>query len=179
MLELKNAALIVIDFQEALLPKIVGADDVTARAIKMIRFARELDIPIVWTEQYPKGLGKTVDSVAKELEGLTPLEKVSFGCFGGPGFTEAVGATGRKQLVVVGIETHVCVMQTVLAGLKLGFEIFVVRDAVGSRNTPDFEAGLARMRAHGAEIVTVEMAMFEMLRAAGTPEFKKILPLIK
>jgi len=179
MLKLESAALIAIDFQESLLPKIAGADEVAAKAIKMIRFARELEIPIVWTEQYPKGLGRTVEPVAKELEGLTPLEKVAFGCFGAQGFLEAVGATGRKQLLVVGIEAHVCVMQTVLAGLELGFEVYVARDAVGSRNMPDYEAGLARMQANGAELVTVEMAMFEMLRAAGTPEFKKILPLIK
>ena len=179
MLLRDDVVLIVIDLQDGLLPKISGAEGVVESAIKLIRFARTLDLPVMWTEQYPKGLGVTNEKVAKELEGLTPLEKVSFGCFGGLGFSEAVAATGRRQILVTGIETHVCVMQTVLVGLSMGYEVYVPRDAVGSRYPGDYEAGLARMRAHGAEIVTTEMAMFEILRAAGTPEFKKVLPLLK
>ena len=179
MLVRDDVILIVIDLQDGLLPKISGAEGVVESAIKLIRFARTLDLPVMWTEQYPKGLGVTNEEVAKELEGLTPLEKVSFGCFGGPGFSEAVAATGRRQILVTGIEAHVCVMQTVLVGLSMGYEVYVARDAVGSRYPGDYEAGLARMRAHGAEIVTTDMAMFEILRAAGTPEFKKVLPLLK
>lgn len=179
MLALDNTVLVIIDFQEGLLPKIHGADEVLARAAKLVQFARELDVPIVWTEQYPKGLGKTVESLAAIIEGLTPIEKLAFGCFGEGAFTEAVAATNRKQLLVAGIEAHVCVLQTVLAGLDSGYEVFVVRDAVGSRAPSDYDAALARMQANGAGIVTTEMAMFEILRAAGTPEFKKILPLIK
>lgn len=179
MLRLDDAALIVVDFQDALLPKIHDSDQVVGKACKMIRFARELAVPVVWTEQYPKGLGKTDPRVAGLLEDLTPLEKLSFGCFGAAGFPEAVDATGARQLVVVGVEAHVCVMQTVLAALDQGLEVYVARDAVGSRDPLDREAGLARMQAHGAELVTVEMALFEMLRAAGTPEFKRVLPIIK
>ena len=179
MLVRDDVVLIVIDLQDGLLPKISGAEGVVESAIKLIRFARTLDLPVIWTEQYPKGLGVTNEKVAKELEGLTPLEKVSFGCFGGPGFSEAVAATGRRQILVTGIEAHVCVMQTALAGLSMGYEVYVPRDAIGSRYPGDYEAGLARMLAHGAEIVTTEMAMFEILRAAGTPEFKKVLPLLK
>jgi len=124
-------------------------------------------------------LGQTNERVASELAGLEPIEKVSFGCFGEPAFVDALEAAGRRQLLVVGVETHVCVLQTVLAGMERGYEAFVARDGVGSRKPSDYEAGLARMAANGAQLVTVEMAMFEMLRAAGTPEFKKILPLIK
>jgi nicotinamidase-related amidase len=179
MLKRDDVTLIVIDLQDGLLPKIFGGEGVVEKSIKLIRFAQALELPIVWTEQYPKGLGATTESVASELKGFIPLEKVSFGCFGAPGFAEAVTAAGRKQLLVVGIEAHVCVMQTVLAGLSLGYEVYVPRDAVGSRSASDCEAGLARMQAHGAEIVTTEMAIFEILRAAGTPEFKKVLPLLK
>ena len=179
MLVRERAALVVIDFQDGLLPKILGRGDIVARAVKLIKFARELDIPIVWSEQYPKGLGSTTQPVAQELEGCTPLEKVSFGCFGEPSFVEALDAAARGQLLVTGIEAHVCVMQTVLAALEAGYEVFVARDAVGSRGQADCEAGLERMKANGAEIVTVEMAMFEILGKAGTPEFKRVLPLIK
>lgn len=179
MLTRENVALVVIDFQDGLLPKIPGAEVVMAQAIKLIRFARELGLPILWSEQYPKGLGVTNERVAKELEGLTPVEKVSFGCFGAPGFTELVAGLGKKQLLVTGIETHVCVMQTVLRARSLGYEVYVPNDAVGSRFENDYRVGLARMQRHGAEIVTTEMAMFEILRVAGTPEFKKVLPLIK
>jgi len=179
MLSLDNAVLVVVDFQDGLLPKIHAGDAAVDRSVKLIRFARQLDVPIVWTEQYPKGLGPTNHEVAAELDGLEPIEKVSFGCFGEPAFVASLAGTKRKQLLVVGIETHVCVLQTVLAGMDRGYEAFVARDAVGSRHAGDYEAGLDRMAANGAQIVTVEMAMFEILRQAGTPEFKKILPLIK
>jgi nicotinamidase-related amidase len=179
MLTKDHALLCVIDFQDGLLPKIPVADAILAQAVKLIRFARELNIPIVWTEQYPKGLGVTNERIARALDGLTPVEKVSFGSFGAPGFPEALAGMHRRQLVVVGVETHVCVMQTVLAALASGYEVFVPNDAVGSRLENDYTTGLARMQAHGAEIVTTEMAMFEILRVAGTPEFKKVLPLIK
>jgi len=179
MLTRENVALVVIDFQDGLLPKIPTAEAIMGQAIKLIRFARELGLPILWTEQYPKGLGVTNERVAKELEGVVPMAKVSFGCFGAPEFAASVAGLGRTQLLVTGIETHVCVMQTVLRARALGYEVFVPNDAVGSRFENDYRMGLARMQAHGAEIVTTEMAMFEILRAAGTPEFKKVLPLIK
>jgi nicotinamidase-related amidase len=179
MLTRDNVVLCVIDFQDGLLPKIPVAEALLDQAVKLIRFARELDLPIVWTEQYSKGLGPTNEKIAGELKGLKPFEKVSFGCFGAAGFAETLAATARRQILVTGIETHVCVMQTVLSALALGYEAFVPNDAAASRNKADHKAGLARMRDHGAEIVTMEMAMFEILRVAGTPEFKKVLPLIK
>ena len=179
MLFRANVVLCVIDFQDGLLPKIPVADAIMEQAVKLIRFARELDLPVLWTEQYPKGLKQTNEKVAIELKGLKPIEKVSFGCFGAPGFADALAQTGRRQLVVTGIETHVCVMQTVLSALGAGYEVFVPRDAVASRVKSDYKAGLARMQSHGAELVTTEMVLFEILRAAGTPEFKKVLPLIK
>ncbi|MCC6797216.1 MAG: hydrolase [Candidatus Hydrogenedentes bacterium] len=179
MLDRNNAALVVIDYQERLLPKIHGAEAVTEQAIKLIRFARELDIPILWTEQYPKGLGHTVETVAAELRGKTPIEKTAFGCLGDTNFATAVDNTGRKQLLLTGIEAHICVMQTALLALEKNYAVFIPRDAVGSRFPNEYDAGLSRLERAGAEIVTTEMAIFEMLREAGTPEFKKALPLIK
>jgi nicotinamidase-related amidase len=179
MLNRDSAVLVVIDFQEKLLPKIPVADALIPSAVRLIRFARELGLPILWTEQYPKGLGPTVDAIAGRLAGNTAMAKTSFGCFGDPGFRHALSDTGRTQLLVTGIETHVCVMQTVLAALDHRCEVFVPRDAVASRAKADYNAGLARMERAGAQLVTSEMAMFEILREAGTPEFKRVLPLIK
>lgn len=179
MLDKTKAALVVIDFQDGLLPAIPVASSIVPQAVKLIRCCRELGVPVLWTEQYPKGLGRTTKPVADALEGLSPIEKVAFGCFGVQEFEESVGALGRSQLVVAGIESHVCVMQTVLRAQEMGYSCFVTADATGSRAKIDHRAGLARMHAHGAELVTVEMVIFELLGAAGTPEFKRLLPLIK
>ncbi len=179
MMRRDEVVLLVIDFQEKLIPKISVADAVMARAAKLIAFARHFDQPILWTEQYVKGLGPTVPAIAKHLEGIDPLEKMSFGCCGDAPFCAALEATSRKQLLVAGIETHVCVMQTVLSALEQGYEVFVVRDAVASRAKSEYKAGLVRMVRAGAELVTTEMAMFEMLREAGTPEFRSVLPMLK
>jgi nicotinamidase-related amidase len=179
MLDRDACALVVIDYQEKLLPKIHGAEAVTEQAVKLIRFARELGIPILWTEQYPKGLGRTVGTIAEELKGHTPIEKTAFGCLGDAAFSKALEDTGRKQLLITGIEAHVCVLQTGLTALEERYEVYVPRDAVGSRSEKEYEAGLERLEGAGAEIVTTEMAMFEVLREAGTPEFKRVLPLIK
>lgn len=179
MLDRDACALVVIDYQEKLLPKIHGAEAVAEQAVKLIRFARELGLPILWTEQYPKGLGRTVAPITEELKGCTPIEKTAFGCLGDAAFSKFLEDTGRKQLLLTGIEAHVCVMQTGLAALEEGYEVYVPRDAVGSRSEKEYEAGLKRLEAAGAEVVTTEMAMFEALREAGTPEFKRVLPLIK
>jgi len=179
MLAIDKTVLVVIDFQTGLLPKIQNAWSLLPLAIKLIRVIRELGIPVLWTEQYPKGLGPTDERVANELAGVRAIEKISFGCLGAPAFEEALRALQRRQLLVIGIETHVCVMQTVLCALAQGYEVFAVQDAMGSRHTQDHECGLARMRDSGATLVTSEMAIFEILRTAGAPEFKKVLPLIK
>ena len=179
MLNRDSAVLVVIDFQEKLLPKIPVADALIRAAVKLIRFTRELALPILWTEQYPKGLGATVDAIAGRLAGHSAMAKTSFGCFGDPGFRHALSSTGRAQLIVTGIETHVCVMQTVIEALEHRCEVFVPRDAVASRAKADHKAGLSRMKQAGAQLVTTEMAMLEILREAGIPEFKRVLPLIK
>lgn len=179
MLNREETCLLIIDFQEKLLPKMQNGPEVLAHAVKLAQFARALDLPILWTEQYPKGIGPTVSAMADVLTDLTPTEKLSFGCFGEPGFPEKVAGLGRRQLLIVGIEAHVCVLQTALAGQEGGYEMYVARDAVSSRNILDCETGLQRMREKGITIVTTEMVLFEILRAAGTEEFKKVLPIIK
>mgnify|MGYP005628507253 CR=1 FL=1 len=179
MLEADQTALLVVDFQERLVPKIHAVETVVANAVKLIQFARELQLPTFATEQYPKGLGNTINAIATALGDTPIIEKTSFGCFGEPRFLDAIDMSARTQLLVTGIETHVCVLQTVLAALSQAHEVYVVRDAVGSRRASDYEAALERMAASGASLVTVEMAIFEILRDADRPEFKRILPLVK
>lgn len=179
MLHKDRMTLVVVDFQDRLLPKIPVAGKVLAKAARLIEFAKLLDIPIVLTEQYPKGLGPTAASLRDALPDIEPVEKVSFGCFGDAGFRRALAATGRGQVLLTGVETHVCIMQTALGGLDEGYDVYVPRDAVASREKDQYKAGLARMRAAGVNEVTVEMAMFEALREAGTTAFKSVLPLIK
>ena len=179
MLNRQSLALVVIDFQERLLPKILNGDAVLSKAVKLIQFARILEIPVVVSEQYPKGLGPTVAGLATELQGIKPLEKMTFGCFGDEAFAGAVAALGRKQLLLTGIEAHVCVLQTALMAVNAGYEVFVPRDAVGSRFQAEYEAAIHRLERSGVVLVTTEMALFEILRVAGTAEFKQTLPLIK
>lgn len=178
MLRRESAALVIIDFQDRLLPKIPVGNAVVAQAVRLIALARELGMPCILTEQYPKGLGPTCPGI-RDAAGLDAIEKTAFGCFGEPGFVQALKNTHCSQIILTGIETHVCVMQTALAAVDSGYRVFVPVDAVGSREKRQHEAGLARMERKGAELVTVEMAMFELVREAGTPEFKRVLPLMK
>ncbi len=179
MLDKDSVVLLIVDFQEKLLPKIPVADAIMEQTVQLIRFAHEVDIPIIWTEQYQKGLGATSARIADELGGMKPYEKMAFGCFGDPGIVEAVNATGRQQLLIAGIEAHVCVMQTALQAMERDFRAFAVCDAIASRHKADYKAGLARMEHSGVELVSSEMAMFEIMRDAGTPEFKRVLPFLK
>ncbi len=178
LLKRNSAALLVIDLQERLLADIPGADSVVDRASLLMRAAAELDIPVLTTEQYPQGLGPTRAPLS-DLASGTPHEKVSFGCFGDGEFPVILAASGRRQLVLSGAETHICVLQTAVGALEAGYEVFVVTDAVASRRAVQHQAGLDRMAREGVQLITAEMAVFEWLGRAGTPAFKRLLPLIK
>ncbi len=179
MLHRDSTALLVIDVQEKLLPAIHGSDGVADKAVILIKAARVLGLPILWAEQYPKGLGPTVERLSAALDGLKPVSKTAFSCLREPAFAEALGESGRRKLLMTGIETHVCVQQTALDALSQGYEAFVCRDATGSRAAIEHDAALARMASKGVDLVTVESALFELLGEARTPEFKEILPLIR
>jgi len=179
MIERDKTALAVIDFQDKLLPKIPVADAIIAQTVKLIRFARELGIPILWTEQYRNGLGPTNPAIAHELDNVPAFEKMAFSCVGDASIAETLAGMGRSQLLLTGVEAHICVMQTALQSLEQGYEVYVAQDAVASRVKSEYKAGLTRMQRAGAELVTTEMVMFELLRMAGTLEFKKVLPLLK
>ena len=179
MLNPAKTLLAVVDFQDKLFHLITGHAEILPKAEKLIAFARGLDIPILWSEQYKKGLGESTESIREALEGIPAHEKFSFGCLGDEGCMAYIKDSGRSQILITGVEAHICVLQTALAAVEAGYEVFVVQDAIGSQNGSDYEAACARMRQCGVQLVTTQMAMFELLGAAGTPQFKAALPLLK
>jgi nicotinamidase-related amidase len=174
-----KTALLIIDIQEKILAVVNNQKQVTASAIKLIKGFKILNVPIFYTEQYPKGLGSTAAVIAKELEGLSPIQKMSFSCFGAGNLLTRLKDNNVTQVVVAGIESHVCIQQTVLDLLANQFQVNVAADAVSSRNQIDYDIALQRMRAHGAEVTTSEAILFELLEVADTDEFKEISKIIK
>jgi len=166
---------VVVDVQEAFRPAVVEFDRVAHNSAVLVEGARILGLPLVATEQYPKGLGRTVPEVAEHLDGVEPLEKVCFSATDADGFD----IDGREQVLVCGIESHVCVSQTAHALLDLGREVHVARDAVSSRTEENRELGLHKMESSGAIVTSVETALFELLGAAGSEEFKRVQGLVK
>jgi nicotinamidase-related amidase len=170
-LDPNRAALLVIDVQETFRKVVPRFGDVARAAAALVRGAEAVGMPIVVTEQYPKGLGRTAPEVAQHLpEGLAPVEKL---CFSAPE-AEGFDLGGRDQALVCGVEAHVCVNQTVLDLLTEGVEVHVARDAVGSRFEENEEIGLVKAERAGAVITSVETALFELVGRAGTDEFKEI-----
>jgi nicotinamidase-related amidase len=178
-LDRSRAALAVIDVQEAFRPAVLDFDQVVRNTGILVQGARRLGLPVLVTEQYPDGLGHTVPEVAEHLDGIEPLEKVSFSAVDADGFHSALRDTERDQVLLCGIETHVCVNQTAEDLLAVGFEVHVATDAVTSRTEHNRDLGLHTMAASGANLTSVETALFELLRAAGTPEFKDVQRLIR
>jgi nicotinamidase-related amidase len=173
LIDANNSALLVVDVQGRLVPAISGWQALLDQVIWLIRVARRLDIPVLACEQYPKGLGPTHPAVAAELPAGCVASKLHFSAVAGAchGFDQA---GGPSQVVVCGMETHVCVMQTVIELLDSGRQVFVVDEAVGSRRDTDKALALARMRDEGASIVSREMVAFEWLRKADSDLFRDI-----
>lgn len=176
----ERTALVVVDLQEKLLPAIAGRERVLRNSVLLLRLADVLALPVVLTTQYSRGLGPTVPEVLEAAPGVTPLDKVSFGCFGSPEFLERLASLrGRDQLVVAGIESHICVAQTVLGARERGYAVHVATDAVGSRSEENRAVGLGRMERAGALLSSTEMAIYELLGRSDAAAFKKMLPLLK
>ena len=174
-LDRDRAALLVIDLQEAFRKAIPDFDQIAAATATMVRGAIEIGLPIVVTEQYPNGLGATVPEVADHLPGgTTPIAKTAFSALAADGFDLG----GRDQVIVCGIETHVCVNQTILDLLEAGVEVHVVADAVGSRTAANRELGLGKAVRAGAWLTSVETALFELLGEAGGDSFKAVQKLV-
>ncbi|MCX8034311.1 MAG: hydrolase [Thermodesulfovibrio sp.] len=180
IIEPENSIIVVIDFQEklAMAMKEEILDNTLKNVIKLINLAKIYSIPIVLTEQYPKGLGSTLQEIKTLIEEI-PIEKIHFSCVQEEKFIQKLNQYGRKKIILTGMETHVCVWQTALDLIFRGFNIFVPKDGVCSRKKEDWKTGLALIQQAGGIITCTETLIFQILKKAGTPEFKKMLEFVK
>ena len=176
-LKVEDTALLVVDLQEKLLPKIINADDVARNATFIVKAAKTLGVPVLATEQYPKGLGATVEPLRSLIEKV--WEKQSFSAVREGGVLDFLKSDARIKVVLVGIEAHICVMQTVLDLLNQGFHVFICVDAVSSRYAIDVKIALKRMQQAGAVLVTSETCVYELLETAANPVFKEISVMVQ
>ena len=178
----ERTALIVVDIQQKLFPPIHENARLLRNSQLLLRLAKIMNLPVVATTQYAKGLGATMAEIASLLPpDTTPIDKLEFGCFGSEGFCNAVRKLPKQRdvLLVCGMETHICVLQTVLGALHQGYAVHVAADACGSRAELNWKLGLERMRDAGAVISSTEMAIYELLRGSGTAQFKEMLQHLK
>lgn len=178
-MDAEQSCLVVVDIQAKLNPVMFDSARAPSGAAKLLKGAEILGIPALISEQYPKGIGATVDDLQALMPQGCPIEKDSFSCLENGDFVRRFEELDRPQVVLCGIETHICVLQTALHFLGGGAEVFMVRDASASRTRENHEAALERIRDAGGWVVTVEMVLFEWLKRSGTPEFKHISQLIK
>jgi nicotinamidase-related amidase len=174
-----KTALLVIDMQERLFPVMHDKEKLLRNVIKLIRGAQVLEIPIVLTEQYPKGLGPTLPEIKELLPNVKPIEKVVFNCCDETAFCQALEALKRNQVLISGIEAHICVYQTAMSLTRAGYEVQVVGDCIASREIEDNMVALFKMGAAGISLTTMEMALFELLRVAKGDKFRQISGIVK
>jgi nicotinamidase-related amidase len=180
MLSVKNSVLVVIDMQEKLSRAMHDRENLVTNAVKIIHGAKVLGLPVIWTEQNPAGLGPTLREIREHVPADSePVIKLSFSCCADPVFMERLKATGSNQALVLGIESHVCVCQTILDLLDMGYETQIICDAVASRTPENKLIGIERSKQAGAIITSAEMALFELLKVAEGDKFKQILKIVK
>lgn len=177
-LKREDTVLMVIDIQERLVPVMEYKDQVIDNNKILIRAAKEMEFPVIATEQYPKGLGRTVSDLLDVIDEDNIYAKNSFTAYTDE-VKEALKSLGKKKVLVTGMETHVCVFQTVRDLINDGYEVFLVKDAVASRSKSNFINGIDLMKSLGAVITNTETAVFDLLKASGTPEFKVLSKMIK
>ncbi len=179
LLDVNQSLFLIIDIQEAFRPHIPDLETIIQRTQIMVQAAKILGLPIVVTEQYPKGLGRTVELLQQSLGESRYYEKTAFSVMNELGCQDAIRRAGRKQIIIAGIEAHVCVLQTALQLLQEDFQVFIAADAVGSRRKVDNDLALERLRQAGAVTTTVEAAIMEMTVSSRHPSFKEISKTIK
>ena len=179
MLSVENTVLVIVDVQGKLARLMYEKEALFDNLQRLIKGAQILEIPILWMEQNPKGLGPTIPEVARHLTNIEPISKLSFSCCGSDRFKQALKESKCKQVLLAGIETHVCVYQTSRDLLGLGYRVEVVADAVSSRTAQNRDIGLEKIRDAGAALTSTETALFELLRVAEGEKFKEILKIVK
>lgn len=175
----KDSLLLVVDIQEKLAPAIFEADEITRNSVRLLDGARLLGVPAFVSEHYVKGLGHSLPAIRAAAVDATIFEKIHFSCAAEPGILELLRSTGKKQVILTGSETHVCVLQSALGLLAAGFSVFMVADAASSRTPANRQLAFDRLRSAGGQVVSTEMVLFEWLGCGGTDEFRTVLPLIK
>ena len=179
MIALNDTQLVIIDIQGKLSQIVHESERVLYNSRIMIEGCRLLGIPIVWLEQLPEKLGATHPSIAEVLTGLSPIAKSCFSAYANASFVEQLESNNRKQVVLIGIETHICVYQTAVDLLRNGYEVFVVADAVSSRTIDNKAIGIEMIRHEGAKILSTEAVLFALMRTAEHPKFRDIAKLVK
>jgi nicotinamidase-related amidase len=179
MLEGRNGCLVVVDVQGKLAQLMADKETLFRNIQILVQAARILEIPILWCQQVPEALGPTVPEIAQLLTGIEPIDKASFSCCGEEKFNRALDQTNARQVLLCGIETHVCVYQTAIDLLARNLEPTVVADAVSSRTAQNRQIALTRLAAEGARIASTEMVLFELLKSAKHPQFRQIAKLVK
>jgi len=179
MLNKTNSMVLMIDIQEKLV-KATGADSEAKNAEKMITAANILGLPVMVSEQYPKGLGATVSNISEQfVENTKIIEKSAFSVLKEENALETIKSFGKKQIILFGIETHICVLQTAIELVENGFEVYLIKNASKSRQEAEHLAGIDVMKSNGVNVVTLEIALFELLETSKNPSFKQIQALIK
>ena len=179
MIAINNTVLLIVDVQGKLAHLMHDKEILFENISKIIKGAQILELPIILTEQYPEGLGPTIPEVSDLFADPSPISKISFSCCGDDRFMKTLNALHPENILVAGIETHVCVYQTIRDLIKSHFAVQIIADAVSSRTSANKRIGLKKIRRAGAEITSVETVLFELLGVAGGEKFKKILNVVK
>jgi nicotinamidase-related amidase len=179
MLEIEQSCLVIVDVQGKLAQLMWEKERLFRNIGILITACGILEIPILWCQQVPEALGPTVPEIAGLLEGQSPIDKAEFSCWGSDEFSDKLGDLGRRQVMLCGIESHVCVYQTAADLLGMQYQVDVISDAVSSRTAENREVALRRMVSEGARLSSVEMALFELLQNAKHPKFREVAKLVK
>lgn len=175
----ERTTLVIIDLQKKLLEVIARRQEVVRNIRILIRLSQLFDLPIILTEQYAKMLGSTVKELTDDISSFSPIGKMEFNCCDAAGFTDQILSTKARNIILTGVESHICVFQTCVSLIEKGYTVHVPEDAVGSRTDQNLRAGLGLMNRAGAVITSTEAIVFQVLKKAGTREFKEMLKLIK
>jgi len=175
----EKSVAVIVDVQERLFPHMHGKEDLEKSIVTLIRGLRVLGVPILVTQQYTKGLGPTITAVHEALGQYDPIEKLAFSCMDEQEFAKALEKSSRKMVILAGIETHVCVLQTAIDTIRRGYMPIIIEDCVSSRKAGDKNTAISRMREEGAVITSCESILFELLQYAGTDTFRAISKLVK
>ena len=178
-IKLDDTIALMIDFQEKLVPAINNHEQIVQKTVQLLSGLKTLGCPVLFSQQYTKGLGMTVPKIMETQENFQYIDKLTYSCLDTEEIKMALDKAGKKTVILAGMETHICVMQTARDLLANGYNVYLIADCVGSRTEFNYQIGMERMKQEGVTISSVESVLFELLEKAGTPEFKVISKLIK